>query len=160
MSIAFSRLNGCTQKVGCTSRHSLHSGPAAVQNFRSVHPCPRLFGEGVEHKECSLRCWLPDECDGLGLGRGRWRSGTSCAQRLHTRSQVAAPTPVITLEANSASCARALAPCRLKFLAKLTRSLGVDGFDGHGAGCLARELMATLHVDGVPDDEDAAPSVG
>jgi|TARA_B100000161_G_C33409421_1_gene350339 hypothetical protein len=36
----------------------------------------------------------------------------------------------------------------------------VDGFYGHGTGCLARELMATLHVDGVPDDEDATLSVG
>lgn len=104
-------------------RHSLHSGPAAVQNFRSVHPCPRLFGEGVEHKECSLRCWLPTNATAsasAGVGGVRARPVRRDSTRVR---RFAAPTPVITLEANSASCARALAPCRLKFLAKLTRSL-------------------------------------
>jgi hypothetical protein len=143
-------LNGCTQKVGSTSHHRLHCRPAAVQNLRSVYTCPVLLSERIDHTERLPQCWRCYEIDRRSLGRGRRRSGPSCTQRLHARSQVCCTYPRHYAGSKLHKLCQSIGTLQVKVPGEVDEISQVDGFYGHGTGCLARELMATLHVDGVP----------
>jgi len=135
VSIAFStRLKWLHSEVGCTSRHRLlHSGLGTVQNFRRYsNPAPACSAEGVEHKGVgSLRCLASRRTatrlasagvGGVRAGPVRRDSTTPFAGLLHL-------PPSSTLEAKFRKC-QSIGTCRLKVLAKLTRSLRSTAFDG------------------------------
>lgn len=139
--------------------------PLALQTGSSTEPpvgihVPRAAQRAYRFTERLPQCWRCYEIDRRSLGRGRRRSGPSCTQRLHARSQVCCTYPRHYAGSKLHKLCQSIGTLQVKVPGEVDEISQVDGFYGHGTGCLARELMATLHVDGVPDDEDATLSVG
>ncbi|SAK99486.1 hypothetical protein AWB76_07728 [Caballeronia temeraria] len=99
------------------------------------------------------------ECQCCGFCWSRGRAGSAATYRFDSPEKVGSTHSCHQRSRELGYLAQRVGTCQIEFAGECHQVFQVDCLDGSGARRLHGELMTTIYIDGVANDENAALSV-